>query len=135
LQFKKRSRVSTEIPNSSLSDIAFLLLIFFMVSTVFAIEEGLILDLPSRDAVAKKISRKNIMTVTGYADGAITVDGEPVALHDVRGRVEQAMMENDKLIVVVETHPQATYGLMIDMLDELKLAQAQRVSLKTLAPK
>jgi biopolymer transport protein ExbD len=132
LKFKKRSKVSTEIPNSSLSDIAFLLLIFFMVSTVFAIEEGLILDLPSKEAVAKKISRKNIMRVTGYQDGTITIDDEPVGLHDVRGRVEQAMMENDKLIVVVETDPNATYGLMIDMLDELKLAQAQRVSLKTL---
>jgi len=135
LQFKKRSRVSTEIPNSSLSDIAFLLLIFFMVSTVFAIEEGLILDLPSKEAVAKKISRKNIMRVTGYADGSITVDDEPVALYEVRSRVEKAMMENDKLIVVVETDPQATYGLMIDMLDELKLAQAMRVSLKTLEKK
>jgi len=132
LKFKKRSKVSTEIPNSSLSDIAFLLLIFFMVSTVFAIEEGLILDLPSKEAVAKKISRKNIMRVSGYANGLITIDDEPVNLHDVRGRVEQAMMDNDKLIVVVETDPQATYGLMIDMLDELKLAQAQRVSLKTL---
>jgi biopolymer transport protein ExbD len=132
LKFKKRSKVSTEIPNSSLSDIAFLLLIFFMVSTVFAIEEGLILDLPSKEAVAKKISRKNIMRVSGYADGTVTIDDEVVNLHDVRGRVEQAMMENDKLIVVVETDPNATYGLMIDMLDELKLAQAQRVSLKTL---
>ncbi|MGD9140368.1 MAG: biopolymer transporter ExbD [bacterium] len=132
MKFKKRSKVSTEIPNSSLSDIAFLLLIFFMVSTVFAIEEGLILDLPSKEAVAKKISRKNIMRVSGYADGTVTIDDEVVNLHDVRGRVEQAMMENDKLIVVVETDPNATYGLMIDMLDELKLAQAQRVSLKTL---
>jgi biopolymer transport protein ExbD len=135
LQFKKRSRVSTEIPNSSLSDIAFLLLIFFMVSTVFAIEEGLILDLPSKEAVAKKISRKNIMRVTGYADGRITIDDEPVNLHDIRSRVEQAMADNDKLIVVVETDPNAKYGLMIDMLDELKLAQAQRVSLKTLEQK
>jgi biopolymer transport protein ExbD len=106
-----------------------------MVSTVFAIEEGLILDLPSKEAVAKKISRKNIMRVTGYADGRITIDDEPVNLHDIRSRVEQAMADNDKLIVVVETDPNAKYGLMIDMLDELKLAQAQRVSLKTLEQK
>jgi biopolymer transport protein ExbD len=135
LQFKKRSKVSDEIPNSSLSDIAFLLLIFFMVSTVFAVEEGLILDLPSKDAVSKKISRKNIMKVTGYADGSITIDDEPIQLHQIRGRIEQALIDNDKLVIVVETDPQARYGLMIDMLDELKLAQAQRVSLKTLEKK
>ncbi len=135
MKFKKRSKVSDEIPNSSLSDIAFLLLIFFMVSTVFAVEEGLILDLPTKDAVAKKISRKNIMRVSGHADGTITIDDEPVGVHEIRGRVEKAMLENDKLIVVVETDPNARYGLMIDMLDELKLAQAQRVSLKTLQEK
>ena len=135
MKFKKRSKVSSEIPNASLSDIAFLLLIFFMVSTVFAIEEGLILDLPSKEAVAKKISRKNIMRVTGFADGHIEVDDEPVRLETIRSRVEQALIDNPKLVIVVETDPQARYGLMIDMLDELKLAQAQRVSLKTLEKK
>jgi biopolymer transport protein ExbD len=132
LKFGRRSRVSDEIPNSSLSDIAFLLLIFFMVSTVFAIEEGLLLQLPSQEGVVKKIARKNIMRISAYPDGAITIDDEPVSLGEIRGRVEQAKIENDKIIIVVETHPEARYGLMIDVLDELKLAQATRISLKPL---
>ena len=132
MKFGRRSKVSEEIPNSSLSDIAFLLLIFFMVSTVFAIEEGLLLQLPSKEGVVKKISRKNIMRVTVYPDGAVTIDDEPVVIDEIKPRVEQAMVDNPKVIIVVETHRDAKYGLMVDVLDELKLAEATRISLKAL---
>ena len=132
MKFGRRSKVSEEIPNASLSDIAFLLLIFFMVSTVFAIEEGLLLQLPSKEGVVKKIARKNIMRISAYPDGNVTIDDEPVSISDIKGRVEQAMVENPKVVIVVETHPEARYGLMIDVLDELKLAQATRISLKPL---
>jgi len=132
LKFGRRSDISQEIPNSSLSDIAFLLLIFFMVSTVFAIEEGLLLQLPSREGVVKKIARKNIMTVSAYPTGAITIDGESIALEQIRPRVEQAMLDNANLIIVVEPHREAPYGLMVDVLAELKLAEATRISLKPL---
>jgi biopolymer transport protein ExbD len=132
VRFGRRSRVSQEIPNSSLSDIAFLLLIFFMVSTVFAIEEGLLLQLPSKEGVVKKIARKNIMRISAYPDGQVTIDDEPTAIEQIRSRVEQATVDNPKIVIVVETHPNARYGLMIDVLDELKLAQATRISLKLL---
>ena len=135
MKFTKRTRVSDEIPNSSLSDIAFLLLIFFMVSTVFAIEEGLLLQLPSQEGVTKKIALKNIMRISAYPDGTVMVDDEPVILNTIKGRVEQAIIDNPKIIVVVETHRDAPYGLMVDVLDELKLAQATRISLKPLEEK
>jgi biopolymer transport protein ExbD len=135
VKFSRRSRVSEEIPSSSLSDIAFLLLIFFMVSTVFAIEEGLLLQLPSKEGVVKKISRKNIMVVTAHANGAVTIDDQVIPLESVKGRVEQAIADNPKVVVVVETDREAPYGLMVDVLDELKLAQATRISLKALEKK
>jgi biopolymer transport protein ExbD len=132
LKFGRRSKVSEEIPNASLADIAFLLLIFFMVSTVFAIEEGLLLQLPSKEGVVKKISRKNIMRVSAYPGGGVTIDDEPVTVEQIKPRVEQAIMDNPNLVVVVETHREARYGLMVDVLDELKLAEATRISLKPL---
>jgi biopolymer transport protein ExbD len=42
------------------------------------------------------------------------------------------MLDNPNLIIVVETHRDAQYGLMVDVLDELKLAEATRISLKPL---
>ena len=135
MKFGRRSKVSDEIPNSSLSDIAFLLLIFFMVSTVFAIEEGLLLQLPSQEGVVKKISRKNITRLSAYPDGHVEMDDELISIDQIKSRVEQAIIDNPKLVVVVETHPDAKYGLMIDVLDELKLARATRISLKPLLEK
>jgi len=132
LKFGRRTNIPKEIPNSSLADIAFLLLIFFMVSTVFAIEEGLLLQLPSKDGVVKKIARKNIMRVSAYPTGSVTIDDEPVSVDRIKPRVEQAMLDNPNLIIVVETHREASYGLMVDVLDELKLARATRISLKAL---
>jgi biopolymer transport protein ExbD len=132
LRFGRRTGVSQEIPTASMADIAFLLLIFFMVSTVFAIEEGLLLQLPSKEGVVKKISRKNIMTISAYPEGTVTIDDEPVMLNQIKGRVEQAMIDNPNLVVVVETDREAHYGLMVDVLDELKLAKATRISLKPL---
>jgi biopolymer transport protein ExbD len=134
VKFGRRARISDEIPNASLSDIAFLLLIFFMVSTVFAIEEGLLLQLPSKEGVVKKISRKNIMRISAYPDGTVTIDDQPVSVSDIRSRVEQAIVDNPKVVIVVETDREAKYGLMVDVLDELKLAQATRISLKPLKP-
>ena len=55
-----------------------------------------------------------------------------MVIDQIKSRVEQAMMENDKVVIVVETHRDAPYGLMVDVLDELKLAQATRISLKAL---
>lgn len=130
MKFGRRSRVSEEIPSSSLSDIAFLLLVFFMVSTVFAIEEGLLLQLPSKEGVVKKISRKNIMVIAARSSGVVTVDEEPIPVHQIKARVEQAIMDNPKVVIVVETDRDARYGLMVDVLDELKLAHATRISLK-----
>jgi len=135
VKFGRRSKVPDEITGSSLSDIAFLLLIFFMVSTVFAIEEGLLLQLPSKEGVVKKISRKNIMVVTAHANGSVTIDDQVILIDEIRGRVEQAILDNPKVIVVVETDRDAPYGLMVDVLDELKLAQATRISLKALDTK
>ena len=63
---------------------------------------------------------------------SVTIDDEPVSVDQIKPRVEQAMLDNPNLIIVVETHRDAQYGLMVDVLDELKLAEATRISLKAL---
>jgi len=133
-KLKSRSRPSTEISAASMSDIAFLLLIFFLVSTIFAVEQGIPLLLPGQQSRNVKVKRKNILIVKAHANGSITVDQKPVALKQIRPMVEEKLAENPKLIVVIETHPDCEYGLMIDILDELKLANARRISLKTMSP-
>ncbi|MBI4720591.1 MAG: biopolymer transporter ExbD [Chitinivibrionia bacterium] len=116
----------------SMSDIAFLLLIFFLVSTMFAVEQGIPLVLPGRQSTNVTVKRSDVLEIDARANGAITLDGRPVSLRDIRPAVEKGLAQNEKLIVVLSTHPNTEYGLMVDLLDEIKLANARVISLRTL---
>ncbi len=131
-KLQARSRPSTEFSASAMSDIAFLLLIFFLVTTIFALEQGIPLILPGQQSDNVKVKRKNILVVKAHANNSITIDKDPVPLANVRTIIEERLATNEKLVVVIETHPDAEYGLMIDILDELKLARARTISLKTM---
>ena len=128
-----KSRPSTEFSASAMSDIAFLLLIFFLVTTIFALERGIPMLLPGQESDNVKVKRKNIMTVKAYANGSITIDDDPVKIADIQPAVEKRLAQNEKTIIVIETHPDAEYGLMVDILDELRLAKARTISLRTMA--
>lgn len=130
VHFKKKPRTAGEIPLSSMSDIAFLLLIFFLVSTIFAIEKGIFMTLPGKSTSAARVKRKNLMIIKAHADNSISIDNVRISLREVKEMTEDRLASNDKLVVVLETHPDAEYGVMVDILDELKLAKARRVALK-----
>ena len=128
---KKKKKGTPEISMASTSDIAFLLLIFFIVSTVFNLEMGLPMVLPSgQTESAAKVSRKNILEVRAQADNTIIINNSVVKLTDVRRIVQDAQEENPKVVVVIETSPQAHYGTMVNILDELKMAGIRKISLK-----
>ncbi len=130
VHLKKKPRVAGDIPLASMSDIAFLLLIFFLVTTIFAIEKGIFMTLPGKSTAAARVKRKNLLIIKTHANNSISIDNQRVRLREVKEITEDRLARNDKLVVVVETHPDAEYGIMVDILDELKLAKARRVALK-----
>ena len=143
-KFKRGSGITAEmVGESSMSDVAFLLLVFFIVSTTFP-EVGLPMILPSKSGDVKQVKRDNVMQIVTARSGAyfIDVDTEPTPLTELKGIVKQRLTDNDNLILSLETHPDAPYGRMIDALDEVtlaydELAQVQirrehRISLKML---
>ncbi|MCK4679496.1 biopolymer transporter ExbD [bacterium] len=143
-KFRKRSRISADmVGESSMSDVAFLLLIFFIVSTTFP-EVGLPMILPSKAGDVKQVKRDNVMQIVTARSGAyfIDVDTEPTPLYELRGIVRQRLTDNENLILSLETHPDAPYGSMINALDEVTLAynelaaanirREHRISLKML---
>lgn len=135
---KKKTRVSGAIPTSSMADIAFLLLVFFLVTTVFEEEKGLPIVLPEKTAEDVPVSQKNVLHLVVRPDGIVEVKrGESPSIQQVRAneigaiwRIEVA--KNDKLIAAVKTDPQAAYKHMINVLDQLQGAGAERISLQQL---
>lgn len=130
---KKRKGAMGAITLASTSDVAFLLLIFFIVSTAFAVEQGLPLLLPGKETAAtvQRIKQSHVATLKILRDNRIMLDQKPIEVNQIKRAIEDRLLSQPKLVVVLETHPEADYGRMVACLDELKLAQARRVSLKT----
>ncbi|MDP2576471.1 MAG: biopolymer transporter ExbD [Gemmatimonadota bacterium] len=132
----KKSKVSDEIPTSSMADIAFLLLIFFLVTTVFEDEKGLPIVLPEREAEQVEVSQKNIIHFLIQEDGSVRVRrGEStaeqiVAAGEIEAIMRQEIGQNPEIIAAVKTAPDAPYRFMVSVLDELQQAASQRISLQ-----
>lgn len=131
----KKTKVTPEIPAASLSDIIFLLLIFFLVTTTLAVEKGLPMSLPGKQSRTVKLKQDAVYHVQIQENGQIvTKDTGPIPLERIKPLIEDKLSLNEKLVVVIETHPDADYGIMIDVLDELRLAKATRISLRMMTP-
>jgi len=132
---KKRTKAEPTIPAATLSDIIFLLLIYFLVTTTLAAEKGLPMTLPGKASKTVKLRQEAVFHINILQDGTIkTKETGPLEVKRLRQLVEEKLLLNDKLVIVIETHPDANYGLMVDVLDELRLAKATRISLRTTAP-
>ncbi len=132
---KKKSKVSDKVPSSSMADIAFLLLIFFLVTTTFPKDKGLAIVLPEEGGEVE-ISPRNILHIIIQPNGLVVVKrGESqaeqvVTPEAIEGLWRQDVSENENLIAAVKTHPDAPYRFMVDVLDALHTAGAERISLQ-----
>jgi biopolymer transport protein ExbD len=134
---KKKKKVSDEIPTSSTADIAFLLLIFFLVTTVFPKDKGLGVVLPEQGETVS-VSQRNILHLIIQPNGLVEVKrGESTAIQQMRADAVESLWRqevtgNPNLIAAVKTHPDAPHRFMIDVLDALQSAGAERISLQIL---
>ena len=132
---KKKSKVSDEVPSASMADIAFLLLIFFLVTTTFPKDRGLAIVLPEEGGEVQ-ISQRNILHIIIQPNGIVEVKrGESqqvqrIPANDIEAIWRQDVSGNPNLIAAVKTHPDASYKFMVDVLDALHTAGAERISLQ-----
>ncbi len=126
-KIKKKTKPEIIIPTAGMSDIAFLLLVFFMVSTVFVKERGLNVALP-RAAEIEKIPRQNAATIYVDRHGTISIDDYLVEIPMVQNIMARKKMENFNVIAAFRTDADASYGIMSDIMNQLRQADVLRVS-------
>jgi biopolymer transport protein ExbD len=136
---RKQSKVSDKIPTSSMADIAFLLLIFFLVTTVFDEERGLQVVLPERGPEEEiEVSPRNLIFFEVQPNGAVVVrrgesqQTQTITSRQVEGIMRQALAANPRMIAAIMTHPQARYEDMTNVLDGIQSSGATRFSLQRL---
>ena len=123
----KRRFKGGEIPTSSMADIAFLLLIFFLVTTTIDMDKGLGMVLPA-EGEEIEISKKNIINCLINSTGNVLLGGEGIEIRDLSKSIRQKLTENDKLIISVKAHKSTSYKDYIAVIDQLKRANATRIS-------
>jgi biopolymer transport protein ExbD len=134
---KKKNRPTGDIPTSSMADIAFLLLIFFLVTTVFDEEKGLRIVLPE-PGLEQEVSQRNVLHLMIQPNGIVHVQrGEspqidPQPASNIGAIWRQESAANPNLIAAVKTSPNAPYRFMVDVLDQLQLARADKIALQIL---
>ena len=132
IKLGKKQRVLPEIPTASMADIAFLLIVFFLVTTTMNQEKGLSLHLPPLGET-KEVKQTTILNVWINAQDQIAFfendNLTPVLLDALLTQVKGRLAANDKLIISLKAERGATYQMFVNALDELKLSGAQRISI------
>jgi biopolymer transport protein ExbD len=122
--FKRRRRAEAEIPSASMADIAFELMIFFLVATTFDVDTGIGLVLPPAAETTEqvKVKQSDIAKLLVNAAGEVLLDGELITVPQIRETIKNKIKQNPKLIISIKTDRETSYSRYIEVLDELKLA-------------
>ena len=111
-----------------LIDMVFILLIFFIVTSVFAKDKAMDIERPGQQS-AGSISKENILVVL-TEQGAVRVDGREVSLNSLRSYVSKKVAVS-ALPVVIMADKDADVGELADIMDECRLAGVEKISLAT----
>ena len=128
MKIQKKSKVSTEIPTASMPDIVFMLLLFFMVSTVIRQSAGLPLDLPIAKRIEKLEAKKNVVSVWANDQGEISIEDKLIQVRDVARIMYDQRVANPKLIVSLKIDRAANMGFVTDIQEKLREADALKVN-------
>ena len=118
-----------EINITPMLDIVFIMLIFFIVTTSFVKESGIDVNRPSAQTAERK-ERGNIIVAIN-ANGEIWMDKRKIELRSVRANVERMHAENPEGAVVVLADKAAKTGDLVEVMDQVRLAGVQNVSIAT----
>ena len=129
---KRKSKAASEIPSSSLADMAFLLLIFFMVTTTFRKEQPREVVFPEAEATEKlEQPRKDVLHVYIEQDGRIFINDQLVPTQNVSGVVAPLYAANTAMVVMLRSDREVAYTVVDQVMKELQAAGAVRVAFYT----
>jgi|TARA_Y100000310_G_C20529900_1_gene737885 biopolymer transport protein ExbD len=128
MKFNAKTKVSSEIPTASMPDIIFMLLIFFMVTTVLREYEGLNVFLPEAKKIERLETKRHVSYIFVSKDGLISIDDKIVPIDNVRHVMYKKRKADPQLTVSLKSDQLANMELINDMHTELRHADALKVN-------
>ena len=126
-----RRALRVEIPTASMADVAFLLIIFFLVASFYSVTRGIQFSLPKHDEAALTAEPEAATLIEIASNGALTVDNRPMALDEIRGYLGPKLQNNPTKSVILQTSLEAPYQAMTDVFDELRQLGVQNLVIPT----
>lgn len=126
-----RRTIPAEIPTASMADVAFLLIIFFLVASFYSVTRGIQFSLPKHDEAALTAEPEAAVLIEIASDGTLNVDSRAMALTDLRGYIGPKLQANPTKSVILQTSLEAPYQAMTDVFDELRQVGVQNLVIPT----
>ena len=127
MKISKNQGVTNTIPTGSMADIIFLLLIFFLVTTIFKMEEGLPITLP-RAETGSELERERLVNVWADRFARISINDKLIPVESIHTVIASRFSENPSLIVAFNVDNRAKYQIVSDIMDQLREANAVNVT-------
>ena len=133
IKIEKKTKMKIGIPTASMPDIIFQLLIFFMVSTVLREFQGLKVSLPEASKIEKLPGKRHVTTIwVDRFNNSVIDDVSIKKLTDLRSIVYNKIVDDPQLIVSLRVDLRADMGVVNDIQQELRKAQALRINYSAL---
>jgi len=120
MALRKKKKVESEIFTGSMADISFLLIIYFMLTSVFSATRGMDFTLPEESTNPPEIKQEDSIDVYVQPGGGILVDKSQMPLDELLPYIAEKLKQNPDKPVILRTDPEATYGDMIQVFDKLR---------------
>ncbi len=128
MKIERKTHTSKEISTSSMPDIIFMLLIFFMVTTVMREYEGLDIIMPRAKMIEKLESKRHTSYVWATKDGLVSVDDRIININNLSGLMYNKIAKDPKITVSLKSDEKTTMKLITDIHTQLRTANALKLS-------
>ena len=130
VKIKRNIRATGEITLSSMSDVAFLLIIFFLVTSIFLMKDGLHVSMPDKNKPPVLVSPSRILTVEFKKDGSLYIGNKKRGLTEVRAELVKWNAEKPGGVILLKISGDLPYERTITLIDTVKGSGENRFSLK-----
>ena len=131
MKFSRKTKISSEIPTSSMPDIIFMLLIFFMVTTVLREYSGLPVNIPKAEKIEKLKGKRHTAHIWVSKEGLVSINDRLFAVEDVAKIMYDKRVSDPQVIVSLKADEEAKMGLISSILEELREADALKLNYST----
>jgi biopolymer transport protein ExbD len=132
MKFTRKTRLSSKIPTASMPDIIFMLLVFFMVSTVLREFSGLPVNLPKARRIEKLQSKQHTAHMWVSKEGLISIEDRLYNSEDVRNVMYERRIADPQVTVSLKADEEARMEIISDIHNELRKADALQLNYSTL---